>query len=171
MSRSAPIQKPGRSKQDYGTPADFVAAVKRRFGVAEFDIDLAASVENAIAPMFYTIEQDALKQPWKTKNRGIAWLNPPFAHIAPWAEKAYHESRKGARVVVLVPAGVGSNWWRDWVHSKAFVLLLNGRLTFVGCEDPYPKYCVLLVYGPDVAPGYEVWAWSKKVVDTVKACE
>jgi phage N-6-adenine-methyltransferase len=162
VSRVAPSQKPGRSKQDYGTPLVFLAAVKRRFGIAEFAIDLAASAENAVAPMFYTEAENALHQPWRTKSRELAWCNPPFSNIGPWVEKAWAESRKGARVAMLLPAGVGSNWWRDHVHGKAFVLLLNGRLTFAGETQPYPKDCVLLVYGPDVAPGYEVWSWAAK---------
>lgn len=159
MSRTAPAQKPGRSKQDVQTPADFIAAVKRRFGISEFDIDLAASPENAQAAMFYTKEINALKQPWRTKASGWGWLNPEFSNIAPWVEKSFTESRKAARVLMLVPAGVGANWWRDWVHGKAFVLLLNGRLTFVGHTQPYPKDCALLVYGPDVSAAYEVWTW------------
>src|SRR4051812_35432085 len=132
MSRRAPAQKPGRPKQDYGTPADFLRAVKRRFGIVEFAIDLAATAENAVAPMFYTEAENALVQPWRTKGLEIAWLNPPFANLGPWVEKAWKESQIGARLVMLVPAGVGSNWWRDFVHGKAFVLLLNGRITFGG---------------------------------------
>jgi hypothetical protein len=40
-------------------------------------------------------------------------------------------------------------------------LLLNGRLTFDGCAAPYPKDCILALYGPEIAPGYEVWNWRK----------
>lgn len=160
----APPQKPGRSRQDYRTPAVFLDAVRRRFGLTAFAIDLAASEENAVAPLFYTEAEDALQQPWRTKSREFGWCNPPFANIAPWVRKAWRESRIGARVLMLVPAGVGANWWRDHVDGKAFVLFLNGRITFVGETMPYPKDCVLLVYGPDVAPGQAVWSWSAKVV-------
>ena len=47
---------------------------------------------------------------------------------------------------MLVPAGVGSNWWKAWVHHKAYVFLLNGRITFVGQPTCYPKDCCLLYY-------------------------
>ena len=56
----------------------------------------------------------------------------------------------------LVPAAVGSNWFRDYVDGKALVLLLNGRLSFDGA-GPYPKDCILCLYG--IEPGYEVWSW------------
>lgn len=168
-TKHVPAQKPGRSKQDYGTPPAFLSAVKRRFGLKEFAIDLAASQENAVAPLFYTEVENALKQPWRTRSREMGWCNPPFANIQPWVEKAYAESKIGARVAMLVPAGVGSNWWRDWVHGKAFVLLLNGRITFVGETQPYPKDCCLLLYGPDVSPGYDVWSWTAKSKTEVAA--
>jgi hypothetical protein len=34
------------------------------------------------------------------------------------------------------------------------------RLTFVGHTDPYPKDLALLLYGPSVSPGYEMWMWA-----------
>jgi hypothetical protein len=77
---------------------------------------------------------------------------------------------------MLIPAGVGSNWWRDYVHNKAMVLLLNGRITFGGCPpnpktgkvDAYPKDCALLLYSPENKfyidhgdAAYDVWSWAK----------
>ena len=110
--------------------------------------------------MFCSEADNALVQPWRTKGREWAWLNPPFADLGPWVENAWYESRIGVRFVMLVPAGVGANWWRDWVHQKTFVLLLNGRITFVGESMPYPKDCCLLVFGPDLAPGSDIWNWA-----------
>lgn len=153
-----PAQKPGRSRQDYQTPGEFLDAVRRRLGISAFAVDLAASRENTVAEKFYTQEESGLSNSWI--HDGWNWLNPPFEKIEPWVQRAYYTSRTGARTAVLIPAGVGSNWWRRWVHGKAFVLLLNGRITFVGADAPYPKDCVLLLYGPDVAPGYDVWAWE-----------
>lgn len=161
--RRMPKQKPGASVQNYRTPSAFLDAVRRRFGVEAFALDLAADDENTVAARYYTEHENALApgNGWTRKDRGLAWCNPPYARIGLWVEKAWKESRRGARLVMLIPAAVGSNYWRDYVHGKAFVLLLNGRITFVGCTQGYPKDCVLLVYGPDVAPGYDVWAWNR----------
>ena len=153
-----PVQKPGRSKQNYQTPPAFLGAVRQWLGVEDFTIDLAADKGNAVVPNHYTKAQDALQQDWRSS--GWAWLNPPFGHLEPWVRKAWEESQRGAALVMLVPAGVGANWWRDWVHGKAQVLLLNGRLTFVGESTCYPKDCCLLVYGPTVVPQYCVWSWQ-----------
>lgn len=158
--KRAPVQKPGLSRQDYQTPEVFLWAVKRRLGIPHFAIDLAASPENAVAARFFTKADNALRQPWASD--GWNWLNPPFALINPWVKRAYEQSRIGARTAMLVPAGVGANWWGDWVHFKACALLLNGRITFVGETSPYPKDCALLLYGPAIAPGYDVWSWTEK---------
>lgn len=171
----APKQKPGKSVQSVGTPKIFLDAVRRRLGIKDFACDLAADPTNAVAAPFYTPEENALVQPWhRPHGRGMwvegewNWLNPPFSHIAPWVRRAYETSRPeigtattyAAQTAVLIPAGVGANWWRDHVHNKARVLLLNGRITFVGHPTCYPKDCALLLYGPAVTPGYEVWQWT-----------
>lgn len=157
-----PKQKPGRSVQDYQTPPAFLAAVKHELGIEAFSVDLAADEANSVADWWYDQAQDSLQQPWH-KVQGWQWLNPPFGTCRPWVEKAWRESELGAQITMLVPAAVGSNWWRDWVHEKARVLLLNGRLTFVGQPTCYPKDCCLLLYGQNVARGYEVWAWPQEL--------
>lgn len=157
-----PAQKPGRSRQDFQTPSEFLAAVKHKLGIEAFTIDVAADEENTAAEVWWAEEDDALAQDW-AQGEGWAWCNPPFGDLQPWVEKAYLESCHGAQVAMLVPAGVGSNWWRDHVHGVARVLLLNGRLTFVGQPTCYPKDCCLLLYSKTVEPGYEVWTWPKEI--------
>lgn len=150
----------GKSKQDYQTPPDFMEAVRRRFG--ELDIDLAASSENKQANVYITEEIDSLSltQHWPTGLQ--CWLNPPFSRIEPWARKC--ADSLSSRVLMLVPAAVGSNWFRDYVfHSGAAeVYFLNGRLKFVGAKDPYPKDLLLAQYIPDYRPfsaRVSTWKW------------
>ena len=133
----------GKSKQDYETPPEFIAAVVKRFGPLAWD--LAATEANAKAPAWYGIEQDSLKMPW-WELEGNKWLNPPFDDITPWAQRcslALHNRRKWRMspeplIMLLTPASIGSNWFRDWVFGRALVLALNGRLSFDG-KNPYPK--------------------------------
>jgi phage N-6-adenine-methyltransferase len=166
----------GHSAQDYQTPPEFIQAVKQLLGIQAFDIDLAASPENAQASTSYTKEQDSLVQPWVYN--GWGWLNPPYANIRPWVAKAWrvskaqqntrmylgHDHARG--IAMLVPASVGANWWAFFVHGEATVLFLNGRLTFVGQTTPYPKDCALLLYGPitiswvEHSKPYGVWDWK-----------
>lgn len=155
-----PKQKPGLSKQTYQTPPEFIAAVKQRLAIKAFACDLAADKDNTVAPMFYSEENSAFDHSWYMGS-GWNWCNPPYSNIRPWVEKAYLEMiQRGTQTVMLVPASTGANWWRDYVDGKAHVLLLNGRLTFVGETTPYIKDCALLGYAPYCEGGYTVWDWA-----------
>ncbi len=156
-----PDQKPHRSKQDYATPRLFLAAVKALLGIDRFAFDLAADATNTVADGWYDEACDALSQDWTTLgiNREWLWLNPPFGVIRPWAKKC---AESGLWIAFLVPAAVGSNWFRDYVDGRARVLLLNGRLAFMPDKPNwlYPKDCILVLYGRE--PGYEVWTWNAR---------
>lgn len=159
-SMSEPKQKPGKSKQDYGTPWELIRAVERRFG--SISVDLAATPDNAKVPSFITPENNSLNIPWSTRFPGcLGWLNPPFADIDPWAAKCLAEASSpgGFRVVMLTPASVGSNWFRNHVHRNALVLALSPRITFEGTKDPYPKDCMLSVFGTGEID-FDVWRWT-----------
>jgi phage N-6-adenine-methyltransferase len=155
--RTGPSVNKGRSKQDYGTPWEFIRSVVRRFGQLHFD--LAASEDNRKADRFYTEADDSLAQDW-TRLEGNLWLNPPFANIAPWAEKcALSSAHRNGFILFLTPASVGANWFADHVHRKALVLGLSPRLTFEGTTDPYPKDLILSVFGYGFN-GFDTWRWK-----------
>lgn len=153
MSKTGATFNRGGSKQDYQTPAVFMAAVLKRFGPINFD--LAASPHNTQHANFFSEQDDSLRQEWH-KIAGNLWLNPPFSNIAPWAAKCHAESQLGARILFLVPASVGANWFRDHVHRHAFILSLNGRMSFDG-KQPYIKDLVLICHGWGV--GFDTWDW------------
>jgi phage N-6-adenine-methyltransferase len=156
---TVPVQKPGKSKQDYETPPEFVSAVEKLLGTY-FTMDLAADQANAKATRWYTKEDDALAHDWSWIN-GWCWLNPPFGRIAPWAKKCAEEGAKGVKIALLVPAAVGSNWYRDYVRNHAYVFDLEGRISFDGVA-PYPKDCVLALYGTPFR-GSAGWNWRSYV--------
>lgn len=170
----------GNSAQTFATPAIFIAAVLTKLEIPEFMFDYAASAENTVALCYWDQATDALQQtnedwlfavqqPYRT---GWGWLNPPFAAIEPWAAQMAALKTAGGQGAFLVPAAVGSNWWRDYVHGIARVLLLNGRIPF-DPEKPhwgYPKDCALCLYDSQQEPGYEVWTWLEDVpADALKA--
>lgn len=159
-----PAQKPRRSRQDWATPADFLAAVKRRLCIGRFNFDLAATAANRVEECYYGPESsfgtDALDMNWSRYDKGLwMWCNPPYTDIRPWVAKAADESTRGAQIAMLVPASTGSNWWRDHVVNDAYVVYLNGRLTFAGATAPYPKDCALLLYTPFIRSGSTTWNW------------
>ena len=152
----APKQKPGRSKQDYQTPPVFLEALRERIGCSDFQCDVACTPENCVGRNRL---EDGLRDDWSPL--GWNFCNPPYERIMPWVQKAWMETRdRGCKSAVLVPASVGANWWLNWVHGKAYVLFLNGRLTFVGETAPYPKDCAVLLYTPFTLGGYVIWSWQ-----------
>lgn len=160
MSRAMPAQNPHRSKQDYGTPWELIRPVERRFGALA--VDLAARADNAKAPLFIAPEQDSLKVPWaQTYPGAFGWLNPEFEDIGPWAAKCSAETSpyNGFRVAMLTPASVGAVWFSEHVNKRALVLALQPRITFEGAEHPYPKDCILSLFGFNCT-GFDVWRWS-----------
>jgi site-specific DNA-methyltransferase (adenine-specific) len=162
-----PIQKPGRSEQVVLTPTNFVTAMLNKFPhllEGGFVRDLAADEFNTLSKDYFSESSDALIHPWNDIH-GVQWCNPPFGQLPDWTAKAAAEARKGAEVFMLVPASVGSNWWRDNVDNKANIRFLNGRLTFKGHTAPYPKDLALLFYARYFLEGsyYSVWDWRKNL--------
>lgn len=156
-----PAQNPGTSEQAVGTPRPFLDAVERRFGPIRWD--LAANAENHVVADWYgpgsPHATDALVMPW-WKHGGVLWLNPEFGNIPPFAQKCDEDGRRGARVKMLVPAAVSTEWWFKFVHNRALVLFLRPRIQFIGHDQGFPKDLALCCYGPWVAPGYHTWRWD-----------
>lgn len=146
------------TRQDYATPADFIAAVANRFG--PIVTDLAASLANTKAAKFYDREVDSLSQPWAERDPfGNLWLNPEFRDIGPWARKCREESaHRDGLIFLLTPASIGTEWFASHVHRSALVLGLSPRIAFEGCADPYPKDLMLSVFGKATS-GFDVWRW------------
>ncbi len=167
-----PAQRPGKSKQDYGTPIELIRAVEKRWGA--LTLDLAASEHNAKAPYYFTAEDDFLKQDFTSgaglPDGALCWLNPPFENLGPWMAKCAVDAAKGAQIIMLVPASVGSEWFATHVWPCPFskVIALRPRLTFEGCKDPYPKDCMLILWGSRVGladpemgePKFDIWRWK-----------
>ncbi len=153
-----PAQKPGRSKQDYGTPPEFLRAVEKRFGTIDFD--LAAHADNHVVDAYYGPDVDSLAQDW-TQLRGNLWLNPTFSNAGTWAAKCKASTGEGRRILLLTPAAVSTAWFDRAVFGVARVFAIRPRLQFVGAKDPYPGDLILSVYDPDMPPAFCCWRWDR----------
>lgn len=152
-----PEQRPHRSEQEVSTPRDLLRAAEARFG--PFAVDLAARRSNAKAPRYVTPYRNSLRISWSREFPGLlAWLNPEFADLEPWAAKCAAE--KGLRIVMLTPASVGADWFADHVHQRAHVLVLRPRVRFEGHADPFPKDCMLSLWNFPGRRGFDLWRWK-----------
>ncbi len=159
IKRQMPIQKPGHSKQTYGTPKEFIQAIEKRFG--PIVCDLAAAKENTKAPHFYSIKDNSLAQPWAEHySEGVLYLNPPFGGIEGWAKKCAEESQKRHGLILfLTPSSIGTTYFAEYIHQKAMVLSLSPRLVFEGETSSFPKDLMLSCYGYGFK-GFDVWRWK-----------
>jgi hypothetical protein len=157
-------------KQDWRTPPEFLSAVQRRFGVIGFDLAATTGHEVtgfrfrdrwSLGPHF-SPGDDSLSRDWgalRVDPGNVAWLNPPFANIRPWARKCDEECRNLSRwTLMLVPASMGSHWWADHVLGKCIALGVT-RMKFVGADAMYPKDLALCCYGFGVS-GHGFWDWK-----------
>lgn len=129
---------------EWETPDAIVQwADERWLGGVGFDLDPAATDDNAKASEWFDKDNDGLSQPWY----GHVWCNPPYGRqIHRWIEKAAAEAALGrCDVVMLLPARVDTVWWHDLVLAYATaVVFFKGRVKFVGAENsaPFPSVVV-----------------------------
>ena len=130
---------------EWTTPPDLFAALDAEF---HFDLDVAASHENALCARYFTKETDGLAQPW----RGVCWMNPPYGReIGAWMRKAWQSAAEGATVVCLLPARTDTTWWHDYVARADEIRLLRGRLKFSNSQYSAPFSSAIVVFRPRTA--------------------
>ena len=129
------------SKSDnWATPDDFFDMIVEKYG--PFDVDVCASPDNAKCSVYYTKEQDGLKQMWS----GKCWMNPPYGReIGKWVEKA---ALSKAKVVALLPARTDTKWFHKYIYKKESVEIqfLMGRLKFGNASNSAPFPSMLVIF-------------------------
>ena len=127
-----------RDSDEWRTPPALFNVLNRRFS---FDIDPAATRQNALCTNFFTAEDDGLKQDWCGRR---VFLNCPYSHVKHWIDKCIEESRH-ALIVSLVPARTDTAWFQKAMASADLVHFLPGRLRFrlpdgmPGGSAPFPS--------------------------------
>jgi phage N-6-adenine-methyltransferase len=112
-AQNHPQQRIRDEVDDRRTPLDFFAALHAE---RRFTLDVAASDENALLPVYWTREANALIRSWSGYR---VWCNPPYSSIAAWAEKAWSEMVDGscAHVTMLLPANrCEQPWWQQFIE-------------------------------------------------------
>jgi len=154
-AQNHPQQTPKAAVDDRAIAPEHFVPLHARFG---FTIDVAASVENAKRPAFYTVLEDGLAQSWAGER---VWCNPPYSSIEPWVVKAVAEAKHADLIVMLLPANrCEQGWWQRHVEpirdrpGGPRVEFLPGRMRFirvgsteVGPNERPPFGCCLLIWG------------------------
>ena len=126
----------------WATPQAFFDELNAEF---HFDLDPCATVENAKCPIFFTEEEDGLKQDWGGYK---VFCNPPYGKaIAAWVKKCYEESRKpNTLVVMLIPARTDTSYFHDYIYHKAELRFIRGRLHLNEAPQGAPFTSMVVVF-------------------------
>ena len=128
------------SKSDiWATPQEFFNSLNAEFN---FTLDPCALPDNAKCSKFYTPEQNGLKQDWSNET---VFCNPPYSDIKNWVEKAYNEAKRGAKVVMLIPARTDTRYFHDFIYGQHEIRFVRGRLKFGDQKNsaPFPSMVVV----------------------------
>lgn len=171
---------PPESKDEWRTPPELFALLDHEF---HFDLDVAATPENALCEDFYTEEDNALKQPWwyfkDFDNRKIAiFCNPPFSLTGEFLLKGRQEiAENDITCVFLVRSdGIETKWWQNGVldgsyfipdleisHVAHQVRFLSPRVNFlnpVGSRVKGVTFPSALIVMGRHQPGVYWWKWK-----------
>lgn len=113
--------------EEYETPDEIFRPLQREFNIK---LDVCATKENAKCKRYFTKKENALDMNWDEN----FWMNPPFGrNLKKWVKKAYEESQKGVRGVILLPVRSNTQWWHKYIiDTGAEVRFLKGETKFVG---------------------------------------
>jgi phage N-6-adenine-methyltransferase len=138
--------KGGKGSQEWPTPQWLVDQLAAEFG--PFDLDPAATPENAKAPAYFTAVDNGLAQPW----HGRCWLNMPYGKVETpaWLAKARHEVDCGNAelVVCLVRSSVETQWYREAEADPTVFVRVIGKIKWrIDKRGEAPMSSSIIVYG------------------------
>jgi site-specific DNA-methyltransferase (adenine-specific) len=94
-----------------------------------------------------TAEDDGLRYDWAPHS---VFVNPPYGReIGKWVKKSYDEAKKGATVVMLIPARTDTKYFYDYCIKAHSIIFFKGRVKFVSegqelpASAPFPS-CVVV---------------------------
>lgn len=149
--RLAPLMS--SSSPEHYTPKHVLDAVIGCIGEIELDPCSNSKEEpNVPALKHFTLEDNALSLDWQAET---LFMNPPYGRqIEAWVEKlvSSHEAGLVARAIALVPARTDTQWFRRLRDYP--VCFVEGRLTFLGNDDPAPFPSAIFYLGDAIDEFY-----------------
>ena len=111
-----------------------------------FNLDPCSTHENAKCADHFTKAEDGLLQDWGGKR---VFCNPPYGRELPkWIRKAHDEARKGALVVMLIPARTDTRAFHDYIYHQAEIRFIRGRIKFGDSKASAPFPSMLVIFRP-----------------------
>ena len=93
-------------------------------------------------PLFSSV--DGLKIEWGEIN----FVNPPYSNLKAWIEKSIEQSKKGKKVMLLIPARTDTKAFKMLFEYGSTITFITGRLRFNEANSaPFPSMLVELKGG------------------------
>jgi hypothetical protein len=145
--------------KDWGTPKNYVEAVRECFGGA-IDLDPCSNRYSIVAATVeYSLPRhDGLRESW---NFPTIYVNPPYGidrqhgrTIKDWLRRCEEAHRMhGSQVIALVPVATNTGHWKRFIYGKATAIcfLYDTRLRFLengkdGGKGA-PMSCAMIYWG------------------------
>ncbi len=110
-----------------------------------FNIDLAATEQNALCKNYYTKEYSAFQYDWVHPESHFC--NPPYSDIFPWVAKAISST---GLIVMILPCDTSTKWFTLlWdrklhkTHDNVQLRFPEGRFKF-GKYTTSPKFATII---------------------------
>jgi len=151
------------------TPLKIRSLAQHILGPHGISLDPCTHLSNPLqAHAIYTRADNALKRDWAAAIRSVSleshatlYMNHPFGTGTAWTDKFLETvlAMRQLRGLSLIPARVGSRWYRDYTGASQCFCELDGRLRFevlkgkrlVPAKDCARWGCVLVYFGPNRA--------------------
>lgn len=132
-NRYAGSKTPDSVRDKWATPKEVIDWLTKRYGA--YDLDAAASKDNAVCEHFYTEEINCLKRWFGTKKH--VWLNPPYSNPDPFVKKAIEQMEHDNQIDVLLPGDNSTAWFTEAQRHAAEIIWIIGDLY----EEDGREYC------------------------------
>ena len=126
------------SFMEWETPREFFEELNKEFN---FTLDFCASKDNTKCKKFYSVEDNALEQNPKGE---VIFCNPPYGKEIKFFVKKCYELSENNKVVMLIPARTDTIYFHSYIHGKAELRFVKGRIKFIGNQKgsgsaPFPS--------------------------------
>ena len=136
---------------EHYTPLEIIERVVACLGAIDLDPCSNPGDPNVPARVHFTPDDDGLAQKW----HGRIYMNPPYGdEIDAWIEKlsAEYETGDVSEAIALIPGRIDTQWFKRLREYKC--CFIEGRLTFIGNENPAPFPSIVVYLGTDFGKFY-----------------
>ncbi|MEG0209100.1 MULTISPECIES: phage N-6-adenine-methyltransferase [Gammaproteobacteria] len=111
-------------RDKWATDKGVIEYMEEQYG--KYDLDAAASQENAVCEKYYDERINCLNR-WWGSNKHV-WLNPPYSHPDPFVKKAIEQMEHNNQIDILLPGDNSTAWFAEARKNAAEIIWIEGDI-------------------------------------------